>query len=260
MTPYIPAELCDQIIDCLRDDKTALRTCGITCRSWLPRARHHLFSRAAIDWTNCDTFKDLLLSSNNIGHHIRTIEIEGALGVFSMDRQHTAALSKWLHSIPRVIPAALVNVQELDLALVTIDAAITASFFARLPSVTKLSLCACTLDSFNTLVEMFYSMPLLQDLVVSFSEWSGNVPGLVSHSSRRRAPELKSIEMMGGSENYIPLNWLISHSLHTSIERLSCTRIQTSTLDTISCIMTALAPSLRAITIGFGDMPSPLGM
>lgn len=259
MSSRIPPELCDQIIDCLSDDQGTLRACGITCRSWLPRARHHLFKRAAIDWMNCDSFTEVLQSSDGIGHHIRTIEIEGALGVFSMDRQHSAALSAWLHSIPEDLPAKLINVQELDLALVTVDAAITSSFFARLTSVTTLSLCACTLDSFNTLVEIFYSMPLLQNLSISFSEWSGGVPSLVSHSSRRRAPQLKSVEMTGSSENYIPLTWLISHSLHTTIEHLSCTRMQFSTLTKLDSIITALAPSLRSLTIGFGEMPSPQG-
>ncbi|EMD34519.1 hypothetical protein CERSUDRAFT_125622, partial [Gelatoporia subvermispora B] len=39
----LPPEVVDHIIDFLVDDRNALRSCSLTCRSWLPRARHHTF-------------------------------------------------------------------------------------------------------------------------------------------------------------------------------------------------------------------------
>ncbi|KAF8877378.1 hypothetical protein BD779DRAFT_1423196, partial [Infundibulicybe gibba] len=39
-----PSEVMDLVIDQLRKDKTTLIVCSLVCRSWLPRARHNLFS------------------------------------------------------------------------------------------------------------------------------------------------------------------------------------------------------------------------
>lgn len=43
MAPILPPELCDGIIDCLFDDRRSLKQTALTCRSWLPRSRKHLF-------------------------------------------------------------------------------------------------------------------------------------------------------------------------------------------------------------------------
>ncbi|OCH90374.1 hypothetical protein OBBRIDRAFT_730925, partial [Obba rivulosa] len=40
----LPQEMTDTIIDFLHDDAAALRSCSLTCRTWLVRSRHHLFS------------------------------------------------------------------------------------------------------------------------------------------------------------------------------------------------------------------------
>ena len=41
----LPSEICDQIIDQLRDeDKTALQACSLVCKAWLPRSSKYLFA------------------------------------------------------------------------------------------------------------------------------------------------------------------------------------------------------------------------
>ncbi|KAI0784633.1 hypothetical protein C8Q75DRAFT_809813 [Abortiporus biennis] len=42
-SPHLPQEIIDIIIDHIHLDTTALLTCSVTCRSWLPTARFHLF-------------------------------------------------------------------------------------------------------------------------------------------------------------------------------------------------------------------------
>jgi hypothetical protein len=58
----LPPELIDAIIEQLHDDRAALATCALVCRSWVPASRHHLFSDVTI-WpaTLSNTFT--LLSS-----------------------------------------------------------------------------------------------------------------------------------------------------------------------------------------------------
>ena len=42
--PDLPAELLDHIVDSLRDDTEALKTCCLASKSWIPRTRKHLFA------------------------------------------------------------------------------------------------------------------------------------------------------------------------------------------------------------------------
>ncbi|KAJ7635786.1 hypothetical protein DFH06DRAFT_1336423 [Mycena polygramma] len=48
----IPGELVDSIIDNLKRNRSALITCSLLSRQWLPRSRYHLFSSVSfnIDW------------------------------------------------------------------------------------------------------------------------------------------------------------------------------------------------------------------
>lgn len=53
MTPGLPYEIEEQIVDHLHDDPTALRACSLTCSAWVPRARLHLFRTAALTCKRC---------------------------------------------------------------------------------------------------------------------------------------------------------------------------------------------------------------
>ena len=43
--PHLPAELLDHIVDLLDGSRDALESCCLVSKSWIPRARRHLFSR-----------------------------------------------------------------------------------------------------------------------------------------------------------------------------------------------------------------------
>lgn len=45
----LPAEITESIIDCLYDDKDALKKCALVRRSWLPRCRYHLHKSVSLD-------------------------------------------------------------------------------------------------------------------------------------------------------------------------------------------------------------------
>jgi hypothetical protein len=45
----IPQEIVDYIIDCLRKDPDALKTCAMVSHSLLPLSRKHLFCRISLD-------------------------------------------------------------------------------------------------------------------------------------------------------------------------------------------------------------------
>lgn len=45
----LPQEVSDAIIDCLEDDRDALKACALTRRNWVHRSRHHLHQHVTID-------------------------------------------------------------------------------------------------------------------------------------------------------------------------------------------------------------------
>lgn len=51
LSPLLPQETCDNIIDHLQDDVDALRACSLVCRRWAYSAAHHLF--AYLHWPLC---------------------------------------------------------------------------------------------------------------------------------------------------------------------------------------------------------------
>jgi hypothetical protein len=75
---HLPAEILDYIIDYLHDEEVTLRNCCLVSKSWVPRARKHLFDdiafytvRDAHSWKR--TFPDPLTSP---AHYAKTLFID----------------------------------------------------------------------------------------------------------------------------------------------------------------------------------------
>lgn len=75
----IPPELHDQTIDHLCDDKSALRSCALVCRSWLPRSRLHLFQSVRLTgvWKEAEEFSAHLTTHPTLGRYVRRLEVRG---------------------------------------------------------------------------------------------------------------------------------------------------------------------------------------
>ncbi|KAI0696141.1 hypothetical protein C8T65DRAFT_698498 [Cerioporus squamosus] len=60
--PNVPLEVAENIIDQLSEDVRSLRSCSLTCRGWLPRARYHLVASICVRsredlYSICDYFR-----------------------------------------------------------------------------------------------------------------------------------------------------------------------------------------------------------
>ncbi|KAH9944671.1 hypothetical protein B0H21DRAFT_453841 [Amylocystis lapponica] len=78
MSHAFPPELCDRIVDFLWDERAALKNCSLTCRTWLPRSRHHLLRALTVELfkeTQWELFADIVRGSvetgTMLGHYIR---------------------------------------------------------------------------------------------------------------------------------------------------------------------------------------------
>ncbi|OSD06473.1 hypothetical protein PYCCODRAFT_1383488 [Trametes coccinea BRFM310] len=253
-SPRLPPELCDLILDQLHEDKRALRVCALTSHDWLTRAQFHLFRSIYLDWSNCYSFSRLLSNNPSLADHMKTLEIEGAFGIFSMDRLHGATLDAWLRSVPPWLPHRLTNLTNLELALLTIDADLVHRFFGQLPSVTHLTLWACALTTFDVFAELFLSLPRIKRLSIAFiQEWEAN-PHPVSRAEQGRSrPQLEVIELTSSCDNFKVLKWLVDEGLHHGVRTLSCTRVPWAGLGALGDALRAFAPNLQDLRIGVGD-------
>ncbi|KAI0710252.1 hypothetical protein C8Q76DRAFT_654348 [Earliella scabrosa] len=253
----LPPELRDHILDCLADDKHTLRRCALTTRSWVPRAQHNLFHSIYIDWSNCYAFTRILSSSPHLASHVATLEIEGAFGIFSMDRLHGATLDAWLRAIPDSFSHQLSNLTKLELALITIDAELVRRVFGRLAGISHLTLWACALTSFDVFVELLASYPRLTRLSIAFTqEWETCAPPTAVVPENAVLPQLKVVELTSSHDNFKVLKWLITQDLHRSIHTFICLRVPWASLSSLAHILAALSPSLQTLRVGFGDNAS----
>ncbi|KAF9644817.1 hypothetical protein BDM02DRAFT_843190 [Thelephora ganbajun] len=75
--PYLPAEICDYIVDLLYNKPDTLKRCCLISRSWVPRTRKHLF--ADIKFLHCDDLERWKRSfpdpSRSPVHHTHTLTV-----------------------------------------------------------------------------------------------------------------------------------------------------------------------------------------
>lgn len=73
----IPPELCDQIIDCLHDNRQVLQACALVCTEWLPRAQAHLFhTLPPLTPDKQQKLLQLFESQPHLRHYPRTLDIK----------------------------------------------------------------------------------------------------------------------------------------------------------------------------------------
>ncbi|KAF8197556.1 hypothetical protein BJ912DRAFT_79444 [Pholiota molesta] len=81
MYPQIPQELNSEIIGFLRNDKAALKSCALTCRSFLPESQRQLFSAISLYPPTCvegptsSDFKRFLEAAPYLSEYVHRLEI-----------------------------------------------------------------------------------------------------------------------------------------------------------------------------------------
>jgi hypothetical protein len=119
MTPCIPQELSDVIIDYLHDDRPALGRCGLVCWSWLPSSRFHLFSTIKLFHYDMNTDLTILcahdstimpyvknLSVFHVQWHSLTLEAKDRLLSLSYEGSYRTKIMTWTWFLEKVYDLA----------------------------------------------------------------------------------------------------------------------------------------------------------
>ena len=151
-SPRLPPELCDYIIDKLRNQPNALKTCSVVSKSWTARSRKHIFSTICFNgdpdvvaWRNA--FPD---ASNSPAHHARTLVVNHRKG-FPENR-----LSSFCN-----VTRLFLHVHPVDGCLVSLT-----QLHGFTPSLKSLHMTFPILP-FSDVLSLVYSFPLLDDLLLT---------------------------------------------------------------------------------------------
>jgi hypothetical protein len=153
MSPSFPPEILDIIVNQLRDEPTALKSCCVASKSWIHRTRIHLFASVEFRAPNSHiklwkkTFPD---PSNSPAHHTRSLSICGLSAITAED----ADASDWIRTFH--------NLVHLHLECLAGDRISLAPFCGLSPTLRSLSLRATPLE----VLDFICSFPLLEDLVL----------------------------------------------------------------------------------------------
>lgn len=231
--PRLPPELYDRILDHLHDDPRALSACSLTCRSWLPTSRFHLFQGVRIHSFDYECFLGTLRSSPVIGRYVTSLRLHDLRNPFLPD------IMQILQSV------ATLALTQLDLS----DATTMSTLATLARSLTELRLHVVTVVDLVSITELAKAIPRLRSLHII------NVTGQLFARSSTPLP-LQHLHL----SSYFPA--LPAFTSFVAPKRLRSLCIESrQTLNAIYSLVMALGPRLETLEVramSSGKRPLPL--
>ena len=162
--PHLPEELLDHVVDFLHYKEDALRSCCLISKSWIPRARKHLFADVLFESEDLEVWKKKFPDpSTSPGRYTETLTIKCPHVVTVAD----AEVGGWIRGFSHVMRLRLGS-PGWDPE--TYDYNGSATFLVPLhglsPFVKSLSIDRVDFPS-SHIFDLIISFPLLEDLTVT---------------------------------------------------------------------------------------------
>ncbi|GBE81687.1 hypothetical protein SCP_0400580 [Sparassis crispa] len=174
MTAVLPPELFDETIDHLWDDPPSLKACSLTCRSWIPSSRLHLFHTVRLrDSADCERLEALVAASPSITRCVRRLSLSAEYGGVDADG-HAWEDDGWVDTAAPLL-AQLTRVTTLGLSRIRWDALHpeTQSTILRLSkSVRSLFLFEVRFATAYDVLEFLSAFPALEELYFHAVSWA----------------------------------------------------------------------------------------
>ncbi|KAF9645262.1 hypothetical protein BDM02DRAFT_604398 [Thelephora ganbajun] len=155
--PHLPQEICDYIVDLLRNKQDTLERCCLVSRSWVPRTRKHLFADIGflypdylVRWKRA--FPD---PSRSPGYHTHTLTIGCPEVVTTADAQEGGWIRAFSNVIQLVVLSSFRNLDDSAVPLVP--------FHNFSPALKSLHVASKTFPC-TRILNLVYSFRLLEDL------------------------------------------------------------------------------------------------
>jgi hypothetical protein len=253
----LPVEIIDMIIDLLWDDKDALATMSLVCKTFLLSSRKHLFKTVTLRRGPGELplarLKQLISISVSLAPVVRRLDI------IASSKARPDELSKW---ITAAIPlfAALHGVTCLCIQLMSwieIEPELRDGVFGSFPHLLELSLHFSKFFDVNDLVRSILRRPSLEGL--TFHDVSRQRDSIVADplppgSGTQNLSRLQSLDISGIHSPMIPIiNWFRSLDTMPSLHTLRIADIASHECEPVGHFVRALGPSLRHLKLTFND-------
>ncbi|KAM5544415.1 hypothetical protein V8D89_002075 [Ganoderma adspersum] len=231
-----PTEVYEQVIDFIprtkagqdgvRATRSALCSCALTCRAWLPRSRHLLYQSVTL-YVSRDSVRDqdvmgrltrTLLASSFIAdllHHLTISDVSMSNNSFAL-------------ALPLMFVCTLPNLHILTIRETILPWAVTSACclaISRLTAITALTLDAVMFVNVAALGRLLAALPGLHDPTLSSvlydSEMHGLGRGTAGPLDASRMPRVRRLSMtVPGGQTVVASEWSVLELLAPHIERL----------------------------------------
>ena len=155
LRPRLPQETVDHIVDFLHDNWKELRKCCLVSKSWLPRARKHLFIDLEFESEDYDKWVRAFPNPiNSPAHHVRTLTIRCRL--------QAVGASSWIQGFTRVDRLTV----DYARSGCTIPCIPLVLFYTLAASLKTLEVTYLLLPH-TEIFDLVRSLPLLEDLILT---------------------------------------------------------------------------------------------
>ncbi|OSD07769.1 hypothetical protein PYCCODRAFT_1429990 [Trametes coccinea BRFM310] len=273
----LPQELIDEIIDAVANaghtdepDKTTLRCCALTARSWFVRARCHLFSTITLtEPSTVMAFTDLLLSSPSsisglpplspVGHLVRHLRL--GTPDLSHQNQDSRGHSFSFFTIDNIPIALLTNLATLSIAevpeLSTYPAGM-ATLCEDFRVVQELRLHRGFFSA-QTITQLLKGFPQLVNLQLTYGPHSRHAFGVCLFGDERPCLRLPvSLKKLGLGVPDAPITeWLVDHGglARNQLRSLSMLFQPMDDLHPLQMMLHHCGETLTELSVGFADPP-----
>ena len=197
MSVPLPAEILDHIVSYLYDTQDTLRNCSIVSKSWIPRARKHLF--AVVDFTvpeTLESWEEMFPDpSTSPARYTKTLSVGRAHLVTDAD----AEVGGWIRGFSRIVSLEVESrapYPKSEFSLVP--------FHGISPALKSLRLNIPHLPSAR-IFDLIFSFPLLEDLAVIINQTLADSDDDSEDDETPTAAQPSTPRMLTGSlELYLP--------------------------------------------------------
>lgn len=243
----IPPELSDHIIDFLHDDRRALKACSLTCRTWYPTSRYHLWRKVHLhSLEGCQTFTQILQSSPYLGQFARYLNM---CNIAPNNSKHPGDASELASLWPRILPA-LPRVEHVDASFLTIDHNLTTLLTQSFARTAELTLQYCRFHSFDDLASVLLAFPSLQRCTLRGISWDGG-NSAVNHATERRdhGARLTALTLGRDLNREVLIAWLLQERLCDELDTLNASLSSEADAVILQDLIGASAKSLQHLDL-----------
>lgn len=246
----VPHELHDYILDFLHGDSKALKACSLTCRSWYPTARYHLYNKVHLPSpAACEAFGEIMQAKgpSYIGQFIRFLSLSKVVP-HGTDKHSTG------NSLAQLWPSlfsALPHVAHLELSFLEMDNSFHANLVQNFSHTIDITLQYCRFASFGDFATVLLSFPSLRRCTLRGISWESGQGAFTSTAAERRGGpiSIKGLTLGRDLDLQVLVEWLLQEHLCDDLESIAACCAREADAAVLGELLRASAPTLTHVDL-----------